>query len=152
MMSKPLTGRTVFLITASAFGVIIAVNVTMAYNAVSSFPGLEVDNSYVASQQFDARRSAQEGLGWQVTPTYTDGQLGLQFTDAAGLPVSPENLSVLVGRTTAAQDDVRPEFVGGYGAFEAPVDLQRGKWMLQVHAQAPDGTVFQQRLSLRVTE
>ena len=33
-----LTGRQVFFITAGAFGVVIAVNVTMAVLAVGSFP------------------------------------------------------------------------------------------------------------------
>ena len=47
-----------------AFGVIIAVNLTLAFNAVRTFPGLEVKNSYVASQSFDADRAAQNALGW----------------------------------------------------------------------------------------
>ena len=50
-----LTGRKVFFITAGAFAVIIGVNVTMAVLAVGTFPGLEVKNSYVASQSFDAK-------------------------------------------------------------------------------------------------
>jgi nitrogen fixation protein FixH len=53
-----MTGRKVLAITVSAFGVIIAVNFLLAYKAVSTFPGLEVPNSYVASQTFDADRAA----------------------------------------------------------------------------------------------
>ena len=83
-MTKELTGRHVFLITATAFGIIIAVNVTMAVNAVKTFPGLEVKNSYVASQQFQNRRDAQEALGWRVSPVYEGGYLTLAFTDDAG--------------------------------------------------------------------
>ena len=45
---------------------IIAVNLTLAFKAVTTFPGLEVKNSYVASQNFDADRAAQQALGWQV--------------------------------------------------------------------------------------
>ena len=37
-----ITGRQVFLVTAGAFAVIITVNVVMAWQAVSTFPGLEV--------------------------------------------------------------------------------------------------------------
>ncbi len=47
----------------SAFAVIIAVNLVLAFKAVRTFPGLEVENSYVASQTFDAERTAQEALG-----------------------------------------------------------------------------------------
>ncbi|MDZ4134978.1 MAG: FixH family protein, partial [Paracoccaceae bacterium] len=41
-----LTGRKVLVITVSAFAVIIGVNLLLAYKAVSTFPGLEVKNSY----------------------------------------------------------------------------------------------------------
>ena len=58
-----LTGWHVLAIFVGAFGVIIGVNVALAWNAVATFPGLEVDNSYIASQTFDDRREAQEALG-----------------------------------------------------------------------------------------
>ena len=51
----------------AAFGVIIGVNLVLALSAVRTFPGLEVKNSYVASQTFDERRAAQEALGWTVS-------------------------------------------------------------------------------------
>ena len=62
----PITGPKAFAIFSSFFVVIIGVNVVMAYQAIHTFPGLEVDNSYVASQTFDAERKAQEALGWNA--------------------------------------------------------------------------------------
>ena len=44
-MARELTGRHVLAITLTAFGVIIAVNLMMAFKAVSTFPGLETPNS-----------------------------------------------------------------------------------------------------------
>ncbi len=149
-MAKEITGRKVFLVTASAFGVIIAVNVTMAVNAVKTFPGLEVKNSYVASQQFEAKREAQNALGWTVAPRYSDGQLVLAFKGANGAPIAVNNLKVLVGRTTVALEDQHPVFEAVNGAYAAPIELAQGKWMLQVQAEAQDGTAFQQRLSLQI--
>ena len=49
-MARELTGGKVLAITVSAFAIIIGVNVLLAFKAVSTFPGLEVENSYVASQ------------------------------------------------------------------------------------------------------
>lgn len=46
---KELTGRHVLLMFVAGFGIIIAVNLTLAFSAVRTFPGLEVKNSYVAS-------------------------------------------------------------------------------------------------------
>lgn len=148
MADKQLTGRHVLIITASAFAIIIAVNLVMAYKAVSTFPGVEVKNSYVASQEFDSRRAAQEQLGWQITTEYAFGLLTINFTDANGRAVSPDDFSVLIGRTTEAADDVQPAFTGYDGKYSAPVDLDRGKWMMRVTATADDGTQFQQRLEL----
>ena len=63
---KPLTGRKVFFITAGAFGVILAANLTLAFSAVGTFPGLETKNSYVESQNFNIDRDAQLALGWDA--------------------------------------------------------------------------------------
>lgn len=151
-MTSELTGRHVLMITVSAFAVIIGVNLLLAYKAVSTFPGLEVENSYVASQTFDADRAAQIALGWTLVPAYdaSAGQLRLRFTDAAGAPAPVAALSVLVGRPTETSEDARPVFDRQGGDYTAPLHLRPGKWMLQVEAHAEDGTLFQQRLNLIV--
>ncbi|GLS85727.1 RdxH [Cypionkella aquatica] len=147
-----ITGRHVLAFTLAAFGLIIAVNVLMAYKAISTFPGLEVANSYVASQSFDADRRAQLALGWQVAPRYDGaaGALSLAFTDAAAKPVVVEALTVLLGRVTEAREDQTPQFAYKAGAYVAAVQLQPGKWMLHVTARSGDGVLFQQRLNLFV--
>jgi nitrogen fixation protein FixH len=145
-----LTGKHVFVITAGAFGVIIAVNLVLAFQAVNTFPGLEVKNSYVASQGFDDRKAAQEALGWSLAPRYAEGRIELAFTSRDGLPVRVEELRVLVGRTTSTADDAWPEFTAVGDVYSAPLDLGRGKWMVKVTARAPDGTLFEQRSDLFV--
>ncbi|MEZ5778747.1 MAG: FixH family protein [Paracoccaceae bacterium] len=149
-MKGELTGRKVFVITASAFAVIIGVNVLLAVKAVKTFPGLEVKNSYVASQSFDAERTAQEALGWSLTETYSDGVLRLAFRDREGLPVRVERLSATIGRTTEAANDIQAEFTMQNGDYLAPADLSPGKWMILLEAFAEDGTRFHQRLDLFV--
>ena len=149
-MTRELTGAKVFAITASAFGLIIAVNVFMAYKAVSTFPGQEVANSYVASQVFDSERSAQKALGWTLEHSYADGSLTLAFRDTSGAAVEVQGLSALVGRTTEAAQDVSPTFTYAHGVFSAPVALEPGKWLILLEAKARDGTRFHQRLDLFV--
>lgn len=145
-----LTGRHVFGITAAAFAVIIGVNLLLAVKAVSTFPGLEVGNSYVASQGFNDRKAAQEALGWQMAPGYAGGRMTLAFRDRAGVPVAVNELQVLVGRTTEAASDVWPVFAAVGDGYEAEVVLARGKWMVKVTARAADGTLFEQRSELQV--
>jgi nitrogen fixation protein FixH len=145
-----LKGKHVFAITAGAFAVIIAVNLTLAVQAIRTFPGLEVQNSYVASQGFNARKAAQEALGWTMTPRYQPGRIDLAFTDRDGLPVRVTQLDVLIGRTTTTAADAAPAFTESGDVYSAPLDLARGKWMVKVTALAPDGTLFEQRTELFV--
>ena len=145
-----LTGKHVLAITMGAFSVIIAVNFLLAYKAVSTFPGLEVANSYVASQEFDAEKAAQLELGWVLTPSYEGGEVRLAFADARGQSVTLGGLTVLIGRPTETRDDIRPEFARQDGAYVAPAALSPGKWMMQVEAVALDGTAFRQRIDLFV--
>ncbi len=145
-----LTGKHVFAITASAFAVIIGVNLLLAVKAVSTFPGLEVDNSYVASQGFNDRKAAQESLGWSMTPGYDKGRMTLAFQGADGQPVAVADLQVLVGRTTEAKDDTTPVFAREGDLYAADLALGKGKWMVKVTARSADGTLFEQRSELYV--
>ncbi|MDP2737751.1 MAG: FixH family protein [Pseudorhodobacter sp.] len=149
-MAAPLTGRKVLIITVSAFAVIIGVNLVMAYKAITTFPGLEVASSYVASQSFDAERKAQEALGWVVEPAYQSGVLSLVIRDPAGLPARVEGLSLLVGRPTHVRDDQTLAMSYASGIFSAPVALDAGSWLIHVEAHAADGTLFRQRLDFVV--
>jgi nitrogen fixation protein FixH len=152
-MTREFKGWHMLVLTVSAFAVIIAVNVTMAWKAIATFPGLEVSSSYLASQDFDAEKAAQLGLGWNLAPSYdpADGAVRLAFTDAAGRPVVLKDLDVLIGRPTEARDDRHPQFRrGADGAYLTNEALGPGKWMLMVTAHAQDGTLFHQRLDFKV--
>ena len=122
----------------------------MAVNAVKTFPGLEVKNSYVASQEFDQRRSAQEALGWSVYASSQGDQLRLEITDADGKPVEVAKLSATLGRATHVQDDQQPEFTFDGQAYVAPAELGPGNWNIRLVARAKDGTEFTQRVILHV--
>jgi nitrogen fixation protein FixH len=148
--AKTLTGRHVALIFGGCFSVIIGVNLLLAYSAVKTFPGLEVKNSYVASQHFDENRAAQESLGWSVRADSNEGQVILSITDKNGLPVKVANLDATLGRATHVRDDQTPDFVFDGTYYVAPAILGAGNWNLRMTAQAADGTPFQQRVVLHV--
>ncbi len=68
-MSRQFTGWHMLAVMMAFFGVIIAVNFTMARIALGSFGGVVVENSYVASQHFNdwlEQARGQEALGWKV--------------------------------------------------------------------------------------
>ncbi|MFJ1292211.1 nitrogen fixation protein FixH [Paracoccus yeei] len=145
-MTRPLTGKHVLAITLVAFGVIIGVNVLMAVKAVGTFPGLEVANSYVASQDFDRERAAQAALDWTVTPDYDGKELVLAIRDRQGNPAPIKDLQVTVGRPTYVAEDQHPQMTYQGGLYVAPLTLKPGLWNIHLTATAWDGTQFRQRL------
>jgi nitrogen fixation protein FixH len=150
MADREFTGRHAAILFVSAFAVIIAVNIALAVSAVSTFPGLEAKNSYVASQEFDRRRSEQEALGWQVLADAENGRVVLRITDRSGAPVEAASLDAVLGRATHVRDDVKPDFVFNGLAYTASAELAPGNWNIRLKARASDGTEFNQRVVLHV--
>ena len=145
-MTRELKGWHVLAITVSAFAVIIAVNLVLAFKAVGTFPGLEVKNSYVASQEFDRDRTAQQALGWTARADYDGRELRLEITDGQGGHPALVAFSATIGRPTHKRADVTPAFERDGGVFHTPLLLEPGIWNIHVTATAPDGTEFRQRL------
>lgn len=138
-------GWHVFATFFVAFGIIIAVNLTLAFNAVRTFPGLEVKNSYVASQGFDRDRTAQLALGWDVSATLAGDDLVLQILEN-GKPISPKIDAAIFGRATNVSQDQFPDFSFDGRGLRAQVAGGAGNWNLRLKAQSIDGTKFQQRI------
>ncbi|KUF12621.1 FixH family protein [Pseudoponticoccus marisrubri] len=145
-----LTGWHALGIFGGAFAIIISVNVALAVNAVRTFPGVETDNSYVASQTFDDRRAAQEALGWDVSARLTGGLLILEIRDDQGRAVEVEDLDAVLGRPTHVKDDRSPDFRFDGRAYVARESLAPGNWNIRMTARAEDGTPFEQRVVFHV--
>jgi nitrogen fixation protein FixH len=143
-------GWHVFAGFGAAFGVIIAVNLTLAYQAVRTFPGLEVANSYVASQVFDENRASQEALGWDVSAMLDGDNLSLVILEN-GTPIAPSIEQATFGRATHVGQDQIPDFVFDGEALRAVIDGGDGNWNLRLKARSADGTLFEQRIIVRVT-
>lgn len=134
----------------AAFGVIIAVNLTLAFQAVRTFPGLEVKNSYVASQSFDADRDAQEALGWVVSADVDHNLLKLVILQD-GTGIAPQVEEATFGRATSVVADQTPDFTFDGNALVAPVNAGPGNWNLRVKLRAANGVLFQQRIVVHIT-
>lgn len=149
---KPLTGRHVLAIACGAFACIIAANLTLAYNAVQSFPGIEVANGYVASQRFEAERAAQARLGWGATARYERGRLTVALADRAGGVPPVERMRVRLGRPTTEAVDLTPVMTWTTRGWTADLALDPGLWRVDVVAEGPAGEPFRQHLVVEVLE
>ena len=140
---REITGRHVFIIFAAAFGVIIAVNLTMMFLAIGGFPGLVSDSPYTEGQRFDAEMKAERALGWTIGADWEAGRLAVSVADEAGAPVSGLIVSATIGRAvTAAEDRTLPLRAEG-GRHVAELDLAPGLWRVAIEAErAADGAVY----------
>jgi nitrogen fixation protein FixH len=133
---REFTGWHMLIVMVAFFGVIVAVNVTMAVLAGRTWTGLVVKNSYVASQHFNEGLAAarrQAARGWSSSLGYADGQLAFSLVDRDGKPVVIDGLKVWLGRPAFEQQDRRADLVYvGEGRYRAKVDLGAGPWEVAV--------------------
>ena len=125
------TGRHMAAILLLFFGVIFTANFTMAYFAFSSWTGLVVKNSYVASQKFNETTAKLEksALAVNTTTDYQNGILTVTFIADSTHNVVPTNVAVMLGRPSREGEDrkiaLEPK---GDGIFTAMHVLAKGQW------------------------
>lgn len=136
--TKEFTGYHMFGVVSLFFGVIIAVNLTLAFFAANSWTGLVVDNSYIASQFFDDDKRIREqqlALGWQSDFRYEQGVVKLDLVDVNGAVVRADKIDVKLGRPVHETDDVLLTLSQGIEAtYSAKVDLGAGVWQADMTA------------------
>ncbi len=130
---RPFTGRRMAAILVAGFAVVLGVNLTMAGLASSSFSGAVVENSYVASQQFNRwldEAAHEEKLGWTVTPVrLTDGRVEVRL---AGVPASAR-LSAMARHPIGREAERALAFVpAGENLFVSTSALPQGRWTLRL--------------------
>ncbi|GAA0280795.1 FixH family protein [Alteraurantiacibacter aestuarii] len=138
-MDRPFTGWHMLGMMVAFFGVVIAVNFTMAAVARSSFGGVVVENSYVASQEFNGwldQAESQAALGWDVSVGWQDGSaVTLDVTGAPDPLVISANARHPLGRLPDREmvfDRVAP------GHYRSRTELPAGRWTLRLQLSSGD--------------
>jgi|SRR5512139_1136402 nitrogen fixation protein FixH len=132
-MTTRFTGWHMATLLVAFFGVVIAVNLIMARYASSTFGGIVVENSYVASQEFNGWLDAakdQEKLGWEaVTAWRPDGRLAVTVRG----PGEGAKLSGVARHPLGRLPDIRLEFDrNGSGRFLSQQAVPDGRWTLRL--------------------
>lgn len=136
-MKGEFTGKHMLAVLVTGFGIVVAVNFTMATFAVKGFNGVVVENSYVASQNYNGwldRARAQEALGWSATMARApDGRLTIA---TGGVPASATVDAMLrrpMGDSTVTHLALRPR---GDGAYASADPLPAGRWIVRLTVSA----------------
>ena len=141
-MIRTFTSWHMAAITISFFAVIIAVNLTLAVFASTSWTGLVVANSYVASQSFNrdagiARQ--QQALGWQMNLTVDRSLAKIAILDRDNLPMTGLDIRAVLQRPTdEAGDQVLELHEAGAGIYMANTTIGGGVWVADITAEGPD--------------
>ncbi len=142
------TGRHMLFTIVAFFGVIIAVNITMATFASSTWTGLIVKNSYVASQDFNAKlhkARTQEALGWSSKIALSGQNLKLTIKGAQAKPLAGLNVVARVYRPVAEAEDHDVALVEHRaGVYGTTVDLNPGLWEVAIMATGRNDEVYEQ--------
>lgn len=132
-MTRQFTGWHMTAILVFGFGVIVAVNLLMATLATRSFGGVVVENSYVASQNFNAwlaQARADNALGWTATVSRSgDGRL---LVETSGAPDGMQAVAELRRPLGRAQTITLPLLSNGIGGFRSRDPLPEGHWLVRL--------------------
>lgn len=144
LTGQKFTGRHMAIILVSFFAVVIAVNVLMARLATSTFGGVVVENSYVASQKFNGwlkEASAEQALGWKGDVARDgDGRATLMLRDSAGKPIVAAKVTAVAEHPLGQRPTMAVVLHETLpGAYSAP--LLAGRWRLRVTVEA-EGKVW----------
>ena len=134
---KPFTGKHMTAIMVGAFGLIVAVNLAMASVATSTFGGVVVENSYVASQEFNRwldQAEESRALGWKATPRrLADGRVELFLEGVPAGTVALAQARHPLGR----EADRMLAFMPASGnRYVSSSPLPEGRWTLRIKLEA----------------
>ncbi|WP_136657462.1 FixH family protein [Nitratireductor sp. XY-223] len=142
----PFTGWHMLAVMVLFFGTIIGVNATMAYLAGSSWSGLIVKNTYVASQQFDddvARVEAMKARGWTSAIAVNGASVRYTLANALGTPIVADRVTMAFSRPAGEDQDrlivLRAQEDGSYRAGH---ELGAGQWLVKATATKNGAVVY----------
>lgn len=149
------TGAHMLAIMVGFFGVIITVNVTMATFANTSWTGLVVENSYVASQQFNEKLAAtreQAALGWKSTLSVEGGKARFSLRDGSGRAVALREVILTFKHPVGVRDDIRIILsADGRDSHNSDEAVADGTWLVDIEADTGRTSPYRetQRIQIR---
>lgn len=147
---RQFTGWHMVAVMALFFGTIISVNFVMAWNASRSWSGLVVENTYIASQQFNgkvAETRAFQASGITGRLTAEPGGIRYVVTQNGEPAKQIDKVVATFKRPVEAHEDLRLELDRqGEGAFLAVERLKPGQWIADVTAISGDAVVYRQAI------
>lgn len=151
-----LTGWHVLGVFLLFFGIVFGANGYMAYWAISTFSGIEIDDAYQKGRAYNHNLEAMETqrkLGWTadieeklILGAGNRTHLQVRFADANGAPLTGLRVNGTFWRPVAKGGDRTLALVQtAPGLYEGDTDLEwTGNWLVRISAEGPQGEKFVQ--------
>jgi nitrogen fixation protein FixH len=140
------TGKHMLATMVAFFGVIITVNLIMARFAVTTWSGLVVPNTYVASLQFNAQAAAARALaawGSRLSLIPNADGLEIDFIDSAGNLALADSIIAELRRPVGEHQDRHMVLTRDPdGIYRAAGELAEGEWIATVTATLNGQTLY----------
>lgn len=126
--------------------VVVAVNVFMAWTAISGFPGKAVDNEFGVSNRYDqvmAQADRQTALGWKVEALMQGALPVVTLVGRDGRPLEGARISAVTERPVGPPQTVTHGFhaaAPGRYVSDAPLG-QSGNWDMMLRIEADGQTM-----------
>ena len=154
--ARGFTGLHMLLATSAFFAVVIAVNVTMAVYASSSWSGLVVQNTYVASQEFNDKTAAmkamaESGIGGALS--IEGREIRYDLHDKNGAPAAVDDVVMNFKRPVGDHEDFHLILrKTGEGRFEAEHEIAEGDWIVEITSKRGGAVVMHEAKRIDTAE
>ncbi|SHL56775.1 Nitrogen fixation protein FixH [Roseibium suaedae] len=150
--ARELTGRGVLMWLLGFFGLVFAANGVFIYYALGTFPGVVVESSYKAGQEYNqtiAAATAQSERGWKVGVDLTRGLTGsgdvrVEARDKTGAPLTGLAFTATLKHPVYQGQDLTVDLgETESGVYTGKLDaLPAGNWQLEVVAMQNGERIF----------
>lgn len=144
------TGWHMAAIMVAFFGTVVSVNLLMAYYATTTWSGLVVPNTYVASQEFNGKTQAirdmlANGITGRVTVEGDEIRYALEIPGEG--PVFADSVTAYFKRPVGEHQDFVTELASiGNGEYVASHPVLPGHWIVEIKAEK-DGRMIMHEAS-----
>ncbi len=140
---RTLKGYHVLVWMLGFFAVMFAANGIFLYNAIKTFPGEEVEQSYVQGLAYNtqlAKNAKQAQLGWTVQIGREGDDIVLRLLDANGVGLDGYSIAGTL-RRAGQKSDISVEFVHeGNSVYRTKTtSLLQGRWDLEFDVFEEEG-------------
>ncbi|AYG64010.1 FixH family protein [Rhizobium jaguaris] len=154
--ARTFTGRHMLIVTAAFFAVVIGVNVTMAILASTEWSGLVVENTYVASQEFNGKAAAMRAMaagGISGNLSVRSDVIHYDIYNRDGPPATVDDVTLKFRRPVGDHEDFRLDLVKeDEGHFRAAHHVQPGDWIVEIISRKKEVTVMHEAVRIDTAE